>query len=59
MTLGLRIVFRAAHALIVSHNRLATAGEGVKWLQGGICAVNLLEQTCNAWHERAVRVGWP
>lgn len=44
----------SASALEVARKRLGAAGDGVTWIAGDICTVDLPVQTFDIWHDRAV-----
>jgi ubiquinone/menaquinone biosynthesis C-methylase UbiE len=44
----------SASALAHARKRLGAAGDGVKWIVGDICTVNLPDLTYGIWHDRAV-----
>lgn len=44
----------SASALKVARKRLGAAGDGVTWIAGDICTVDLPVQAFDIWHDRAV-----
>jgi SAM-dependent methyltransferase len=44
----------SASALAFARKRLGPAGDGVTWIAGDICTVNLPDQADDIWHDRSV-----
>ncbi len=51
---NLTVLDLSASALEVARKRLGASGEGVSWMTGNICHVDLPNQKFDIWHDRAV-----